>query len=122
MVWEFSIELMPSLLESELATRVPLREDADGVIRIGATRVTLDSLVKAFDEGGTAEEIVQQYPALELADVYAVIGYYLRHRELVNRYLKTKETEAARIKQENQKRFSPQSIRERLLARRNTKA
>ena len=34
----------------------------------------------AFDEGATAEEIVQQYPALSLADAYAAISYYLRHR------------------------------------------
>jgi uncharacterized protein (DUF433 family) len=52
--------------------------DADGVARIGATRVTLDTLVAAFEEGATAEEIVRQYPSLQLADVCSVIGYYLR--------------------------------------------
>src|SRR5437762_10753710 len=112
---------MPLLLESELATRVPLREDADGVIRIGRTRVTLDVLIDAFNQGATAEEIVQQYPALDLADVYAVIGYYLRHRDPVNRYLEKRQVEASRIRKDTEKRFSPHGIRERLLARQNVK-
>lgn len=55
---------------------LPLEMDAHGVIRVGKTRVTLDTVVAAFDEGATAEEIVQQYPTLLLADVYSVIGYY----------------------------------------------
>lgn len=57
---------------------VPLNIDMDGVIRVGNTRVTLDTVVAAFKEGATAEEIVWQYPSLSLADVYAVIGYYLQ--------------------------------------------
>ena len=58
---------------------VPLVTDLDGVIRVGATRVTLDTVIAAFQEGMTAEGIVEQYPSLRLADVYSVIGYFLRH-------------------------------------------
>lgn len=54
-----------------------VQSDADGVARIGGTRVTLDSVVYAFQQGATAEEIAQQYPALKLADVYGAITYYL---------------------------------------------
>jgi len=50
--------------------RVPLAADAQGVIRVGGTRVTLDTVVSAFYEGATPEEITQQYPSLELGDVY----------------------------------------------------
>jgi uncharacterized protein (DUF433 family) len=57
---------------------VPLATDAGSVVRVGGTRVTLDTVVTAFEEGATAEEIVHQYPSLKLADIYAVIGYYLR--------------------------------------------
>lgn len=57
--------------------RVPIQSDADGVIRVGGTRVTLDAVVAAFDAGATPEEIVQQYPSVTLADVYSVIGYCL---------------------------------------------
>ena len=34
---------------------LPLSKDADGVVRVGGTRVTLDTLVEAFHEGLTAE-------------------------------------------------------------------
>ena len=44
---------------------VPLQADEDGVVRVGKTRVTLDTVVAAFSDGATAEEIVQQYPILE---------------------------------------------------------
>ena len=64
-----------------------LTTDAGGAVRVGGTRVTLDTVVEAFSEGLAAEEIAQQYPVLKLADVYAVVGYYLRHREYVQEYL-----------------------------------
>lgn len=51
--------------------------------RVGGTRVTLDTLVAAFEQGATTEEIAQQYPSPGLADVYSVIGYYLRRRDEV---------------------------------------
>ena len=46
----------------------------------GGTRVTLEAIVAAFSDGATAEEIAQDFPAVSLSDVYAVISYYLRHR------------------------------------------
>ena len=54
---------------------IPLTADAHGVLRVGNTRVTLDTVLAAFADGATAEEIVQQYSSLQLADVYSVIGY-----------------------------------------------
>jgi uncharacterized protein (DUF433 family) len=66
------------------AQRLPLVTDADGVVRVGSTRVTLDTVVAAFRDGLTAEEIVAQYPALRLADVYQVIGYFLDHEAEVD--------------------------------------
>src|SRR5262245_5205020 len=53
----------------------PLVEDGHGVIRIAGSRVTLDSIVALFDRGATAEEIVQSFPTLALADVYATLSY-----------------------------------------------
>ena len=59
---------------------VPVAVDADGVARVGGTRVTLDTLVAAFEQGATAEEIAQQYPSLGLADVYSVTSARFRRR------------------------------------------
>lgn len=109
---------MAVLEEKELAKPVPLTTGADGVIRVAGTRVTLETVVAAFEEGGTAEEIVQQYPTLALADVYAVLGFYLRQRGTLDAYLGQRQRAVAAVRAANEKRFPPGDLRNRLLARR----
>lgn len=87
-----------------LIAPVPLKADAHGVIRVGGTRVTLDTLIAAYQEGATAEEIKEQYPSLALADIYASLGHYLRHRAELDAYLETGETERARLQEEAKRR------------------
>ena len=96
---------------------IPLETDADGVIRVSNTRVTWDTIVTAFKDGATAEEIAQQYPTLPLADIYYVIGYYLRRRDEVEAYLRKRQGEADELQQQMEARFNPVGIRERLIAR-----
>lgn|SRR5512141_2415260 len=98
---------------------LPLALSKDGIARVGGTRVTLDTVVRAFIRGATAEEITQQYPSLSLPDVYAVISYYLQNREEVDKYLEERRKHAQAVRRENQKRFDQHEIRERLLARKN---
>jgi uncharacterized protein (DUF433 family) len=100
-------------------TPVPLKTDSDGVVRVGNRRVPMDTVIACFKEGATAEEIVARYPSLLLADVYAIIGYYLQHQAEVEAYLKQREQFADQIRQQNEARFNQQGIRERLLARRH---
>ena len=97
---------------------IPLQIDDDGVVRVGNTRLTLDTIVMAFTEGATAEEIAQQYPSVSLADVYYTIGYYLRRQSEVESYLNQRRGQAKRVRQQNESRFDSAGIRERLLARR----
>ena len=105
---------MPLSLAAEM---VPLTVDEDGVVRVGRTRVTLDSVVAAFQDGATAEEILQRYPKLSLADIYAVIAYYLKRTDEVQAYLREREDHAQQVRQQNEVRFDPQGIRHRLLER-----
>ncbi len=100
------------------AEPVPLANDADGVVRVGTTRVTLDTVVAAFREGMTPEGIVEQYPTLNLAQVYSVIGYVLSHPEEVEAYLRGRQRFADEVRRENEARFDPAGVRDRLLARR----
>jgi uncharacterized protein (DUF433 family) len=102
---------------SPITEIIPLFTDQDGVIRCGNSRVTLDTVVAAFNEGATPEEIAHQYPAVSLADVYSVIGYYLPHSEEVTAYLTKRQRQSEQVRQENERRFSPQGVRERLRAR-----
>ena len=78
---------------------VPLREDALGAIRVGGTRVLLDLVIQEFRNGATPEEIVESYDALDLADVYAVISYYLRHPAAIDAYLTRREQEAKAVRE-----------------------
>ncbi len=109
---------MSTLLEIQPIT-LPLATDANGVVKIGGSRVTLDTVVRAFVRGATAEEIVQQYPSISLADVYATISYYLQHRKEVELYLEKRGKQAKAIREQNKRRFDQSGIRARLLARKN---
>jgi uncharacterized protein (DUF433 family) len=110
-------------MQTETATRfaavetIPLQTDRDGVVRVGNTRVTLDSIVTGFLEGATAEELVQQYPSVHLADIYSVSGYYLRQRSAVETYLQRRQQRADLVRGQNESRFDPAGIRGRLQAR-----
>lgn len=96
---------------------VPLEKSADGVFRIGGTRVTLDTLVAAFNNGATAEEIALRYPSLKLADVYSVISFTLQNPAEVEDYLQQRQHQAIEVRKQNEARFKPAAIRSRLLAR-----
>lgn len=95
----------------------PLAINSDGVVQVGGTRVTLDTVVAVFKQGTTAEEIVYRYPSLKLGDVYASIAFYLNHQEDVEIYLKQRQQQTQEIRQINQSRFDPQGLRDRLLSR-----
>jgi uncharacterized protein (DUF433 family) len=43
--------------------KIPPAEDASGAIRVENTRVTLDSVVLAYREGASAEEIAERFSA-----------------------------------------------------------
>ena len=86
-------------------------------MRIGQTRVTLDSVVAAFHTGASAEEIAQQYSTLDLGDVYAVLGYYLRNRNTLDAYLRQRQSEAETLRESITEKHHLVGIRERLLTR-----
>lgn len=100
-------------------SKVPLKTDPEGVVRIGETRVALDVVVSAFKNGATSEEIVLQFPVLELSDVYAVIGFYLKHQAAVEEYLAQQNAGAEDIRQKIEALFPPTGMRQRLMQRRS---
>lgn len=96
----------------------PLVVSADDVVLVRGTRVPLDTIVLEFKQGATAEEIAEQYSSLDLADVYAVISYYLRHQSDVEIYLQQRQKLAQEVRTENERRFPSKELRDRLLAQR----
>ena len=98
------------------AQPVPLHADVHGTIRVGQTRVSLDLVVAAFQQGASAEEIVQAWPTLDLGDVYAVPAFYLHHQAAVDAYLTEQHQDAEAMRQEIMARRHPDPLRARLLA------
>jgi uncharacterized protein (DUF433 family) len=109
---------MPIVIEPQ---PVPLSTDEFGVVRVSGTRVTLDTIVHAFLQGETPEQIAQNYDSVPLEDIYGVIGFYLNQREAVDAYLREGKGASAAVRAENEKRFPSAGIRARLLARRSPK-
>lgn len=99
---------------------VPLTTDSEGIIRIGSTRVRLDTVIHAFTEGYTAEEIASQYPVLDLPRIYAVIAYYLNNQTVVNEYMARRAESSKAIQQEIESRPEYRAFREQILKRRAT--
>jgi uncharacterized protein (DUF433 family) len=95
----------------------PLNTDEMGTIRVGNSRVLLEIVIRAFQDGASAESIVQRYSTLLLSDVYSAIGYYLRHQDSVNLYLNQREKLAESVR-ERLTNIQPDlsHIRSRLLA------
>lgn len=55
---------------------------------------------------------------MTLADIYSVIAYFLRHQSEVREYLAQRQQHAADVRDDNERRFDPTGVRERLLGRR----
>lgn len=100
---------------------IPLVTDGHGVIRVGGTRVPLETVVASFEQGATAEQIAYQYPVLKLADVYVVISYYLNHRDEIELYMKQVSAEEADAQRIIAEKFDQRGIRARLMARQSAK-
>jgi uncharacterized protein (DUF433 family) len=77
---------------------IPLTEDSTGTLRVANSRVPVDLVISAFEDGATPEAIVDSYDTLRLADVYAVIAYYLRHRQELSEYMQRRERIAADVR------------------------
>lgn len=100
----------------------PIEKDEDGVFRIAGTRVRLDTVITAFQNGCTAEEILYKYPSLHLPAIYTVLAYYLQNRDEVEAYLEERKRLMEQTSCEIEERFPSTGIRERLLARRQANA
>ncbi len=103
-------------------SEVKLTKTEAGVLRVGDSRVSLDTVIIAFGQGASPEQIVEDYDSLELGEVYAVISYYLQNREEVENYLAQRKVGRDKLRRQIESRSNPHGIREKLLARRRNSA
>ena len=110
---------MPTLT----AMPVPIREDAQGVLRVGESRVLLELVLRAFQRGESPEEIADAFPTVSLAEVYAVLAHYLANRQHYATYLAERDDTATSMRTQTERTQGSQvGLRDRLLARMTTGA
>ena len=97
---------------------VPLIQESDGTVHVTDSRVTLDTLVGAFQKGATAEQVQDSFPSLSLQQIYATIAYYLEHQTEVEAYLKLRREEAASTRKEIESQQDTDAFRSRVRHRR----
>ena len=88
----------PRMAIVETTQELPLTTTADGTIKIGGSRVSLDSVFFTTDRA-PAEEIAMKFPGVRLADIHSCIAYFLNHHEEVDKYLADRERSAAHLRE-----------------------
>ncbi|MBI4674355.1 MAG: DUF433 domain-containing protein [Chloroflexi bacterium] len=101
--------------------QVPLHYDKYGAVRVIGSRVTLDTIVSFFEQGESPEEIVDGFPTLRRADVYAIVSYYLKNKTAVRAYLREREKRAKTLRKKVETRSNTRDLKKRLLARQTAK-
>src|SRR5258708_4614651 len=67
-------------------------EERDGGYYIAGTRISLDSIVHAFQDGESPEGILRSFPmAGPLVKIYGAMTFYLENKEKVEAYLRDQE-------------------------------
>lgn len=97
---------------------VPITLSAQGVALVEGTRVPIDTVITAFAQGDTPEEIAQNFPTVTVAAAYAVIAYYLQHQAAVDAYLAERHQRRTALRASVEQRLDPHGLRARLLGRR----
>ena len=100
---------------------VPLYLDERGSARVGESRVTLTTIVDAFELDYSAEEIADQFPTVTVAEVKAVLAFSHERQEEVDEYLRVRRKQADEFRAKMEARVRPVGIRQRLLERRKSR-
>ena len=82
----------------EITQTLSLTKLENGTLRIGGTRIPIETVIYHYQQGATPETIQASYPVLALTDIYAVIQHYLNHREEVEDYIAEQARKAAELR------------------------
>ena len=96
---------------------VPLTQDANGIILVKGSRVTLDTLIARYQVGDTVEEIHEGYPSVSVEQIQKIISWYLTHQNEVDEYVSKEEEEAQIIRREIESQPANIALREKLMRR-----
>lgn len=104
-----------------IALDLPLTVDAEGVIRVSNTRVTLHTIIGFYRQGEAPEAIHEGFPTVPLADLHVIIAYYLSNRQVVDEYMREVDEAGLQMRRKIEAHYTPQQ-RARLEELRRLKA
>ena len=81
-------------------------EKKEDTYRIKGSRVSLDSIIFAFQRGASPESIQRSFPTISLEDVYGAIAFYLANQPEVDEYLKTGDDAFAELDRLSRLKYS----------------
>ncbi len=82
-------------------------QTAEGGWRITDSRVSLDSVVRAYLDGQSPEAIALEFPTLSLEQIHGALAFYLRHRAEIDRYLAAQDALWEQFRQESEAAHAP---------------
>jgi uncharacterized protein (DUF433 family) len=69
-------------------------EERNGGYYVAGTRISLDSVVYAFNRGESPERILEEFPLLKkLSRAYGAIAFYLERKAEIDKYLEDTQRE-----------------------------
>lgn len=92
---------------------VPLHETSDGNVRVIGSRVTMHTIVGRFNEGDTPEDIHEGFPTISIAQINAIIAWYLKNQDEVDEWISEVDAEAEKLRLEIESRPESIAFRER---------
>jgi uncharacterized protein (DUF433 family) len=101
-----------------IADVVPLIQDDEGTIRVKGSRVTFDTVMEAFKEGDSPEQIQDSFPSLTLAQIYGAIAWYLNNQRDAEENLTARAAEGDAIRQQIENEPEYVAFRETMRQRR----
>lgn len=113
---------MTILEQQPLTLTIPLREDPPGVLRVGQSRVLLELVIRAFQQGESPEGIAHAYDTLDVRDVYAVVSYYMANPAPIDEYLRECDARADATRRMIESSQPPrENLRQLIMARAKAK-
>ncbi len=88
---------MPTVLDTKLVRTPGI---CGGRLRIDGTRMTVNQIVTAHNQGFRAEQIVEQYPQRTLSEIYAVLAWYHANKDEFDKELAAEAAAEQRAREE----------------------
>ncbi len=63
-----------------------LTRDSDGFVHLAGQRIGLHHIVHLYNEGYSAEALLDEFPTLSLALIHKTLAFYLENRSEVDAY------------------------------------